>query len=87
MRLMPRIRVVAELPQWIIASDIAAYTTVTCTIWIRRAPRASMAVSLGHELVHHIIHILGGGRRLHLAYDRVWVRIFRRPLDFSEPDV
>ena len=77
MRLVPRIRVVDELPQWIIASDVAAYTPATYTIWIRRARRASMAVNLAHELVHHIIHILGGGRRLQLAYDRVWVRIFR----------
>lgn len=68
--LIPRLMVVDEIPRWIIASDVAAYTPNDRTIWIRRgAGRASFLGSLLHEIGHHAIDLLGGGPRAQHAYD------------------
>ena len=59
--LMPRLRIVDKLPQWITSSDKAAYHPWTGTIWIATSQcksRWDFLKSLGHELGHHLIEIL-----------------------------
>lgn len=72
-----KIKIVDEIPQWIIASDTAAYTPATRTIWIRKGlGTIGFVVCLLHELGHYFIDICGGKHSLQLRYDRIWLKIF-----------
>ena len=62
-----RIRIHAELPQWITSSDRAAYHPATRTIHIKRSC-LSVRVVL-HELCHWFIHCAGLPERFHRALD------------------
>ena len=77
-RLIPGIQIVDELPQWIISSDIAAYHPWSRTIWLKRRSFCRMTISLIHELVHHLIEVLGGGPHIHRSYDRLCVWLLCR---------
>lgn len=68
MRIVPRILVVEELPQWVISSDTAAYHPRTRTIYLRADQGLGAFV---HELGHHLIHLLGGRKRIQNGYDKI----------------
>lgn len=48
--MIPRIRLIDELPQWIISSDLACYCPRTDTIWCRRDKWWLVFHELGHWL-------------------------------------
>jgi len=75
-RLIPRLRIVDELPQWIIGSGLAAYQPWTRTIWIKRLSFGTMAWYLLHETIHHVIEVLGGQRQAQETYERIWYKCF-----------
>ncbi len=78
-RVIPKIRLVdGELPQWILSSHVAAYHPATQTIWISRCGPWTFGARFGHELIHHGIHLVGGGARFHHAYDAIWLTLFGR---------
>ncbi len=75
--LIMKIKIVDELPQWIIASATAAYTPATRTIWIRkRLGILGFTSALVHELGHYFIDVCGGGEILQLRYEMLWLKIF-----------
>jgi len=53
---MLKIKLVDDLPQWVISSNTACYHPFSNTIWCRR----DKWWLIGHELVHWISHKLGG---------------------------
>lgn len=69
-----KIKIVKELPQWIIVSDVGAYHPATRTIWIKE--NASIFILL-HEIGHHIIEILTESKKIHQIYDRLTQEIIR----------
>jgi len=70
--LIPRIKRVSEIPQWIISSDRAAYCPQDQTIWIREDQNFLV---MGHEIGHHVIHLLGGGDKIQTFYDKIYYRL------------
>jgi len=78
---MLKIKIVDELPQWIIASDKAAYTPHLKTIWLRKDCKRYVF----HELIHWIIDIIFRNKqhRWQVRWDKVSRFAFRlsRPLD------
>ena len=68
-RLIPRLRIVEELP-----GGFAAYHPWTRTIWLKRLSFWRMAWHLLHEVIHHVIDVLGGRKAVHNTYDRIWNR-------------
>ena len=59
MKVIPKILLVREIPDWIISSDTAAYQPYTTTIWLKRRNPFGMARNLFHELSHHLGCLLG----------------------------
>ncbi len=76
-RLIPRIRIVDEMPGWIMCTT-AAYHPWTRTIWLIRRPLWKMAINLFHETVHHGIEVLTGSQRVHYIFDWLWGKLFVR---------
>ena len=72
MRVIPKVQVVEEIPQWIVSSDTAAYVPRTQTIYLREDQGA---VALVHELGHHLIHLFHGKWKLQTMYDKLWSRV------------
>ena len=73
----PQWRFVKEIPQRIIDGDKAAYELMVRIIWIRRGQSwLKTLYCMGHELVHWLIDICGGGSKLQDAYDYMpqWMR-------------
>jgi len=54
-----QLRIVKEIPQWVMSSDIAAYHPYSDTIYIRKTGTISMLHSLFHECCHVVAHKLG----------------------------
>ena len=62
-----KIKVVDELPQWIISSDKAAYTPHNKTIWLRRDCKRYIF----HELGHWLIDLFTKNPKIHKRYDEL----------------
>lgn len=64
--MFPKIFFVAELPDWIMSSENAAYHPYTNQIWIRRDHWWLIV----HELIHWVAHKIGGTQsRIHKWLD------------------
>ncbi len=67
--IIPSVRLLNEIPQWIIASDKAAYHPWSRTIYLRKPFRICNFI---HELGHHIVEIITGKERYHKLYDAIF---------------
>ena len=68
---MLQIKIVKELPQWIISSDLAAYHPYSDTIYLRKDKKYLLL----HELGHYIIEKLTKNRNIHNKYDNLYSKI------------
>ena len=78
-RVFLRIRIVDELPGWIISSASAAYVHFSRTIWISRKEnkkRLTFIYSFLHEIGHHIIEMFFRQPKIHSKYDKICNKLF-----------
>ena len=72
-----KIRVVEMIPDWIIASDEAAYTPHLKTIWLKKSlPRWKFVYCFFHEMGHYFIDIIFHKHGVQVFYDKICLHVF-----------
>ena len=63
-----------EMPQWVIPSDVGAYTPGSRTIHIAMKTNRSFKMlvnTIVHELIHHVIEVVDGQPKTHHKFDKI----------------